>query len=374
MRSKTLTDASAAPTDQISQDQFQKLKIKMSTGPLSVVVIGVGQMGRCHLQAYHQNPGYEVVGIFDKVTPTLPGELQKYEGLLLPSLDAALALKPDVVSINTLPDTHADYAVAAMETGAHVFVEKPLATTVSDAERVVDVAKKTGRKLVIGYVLRHHPSWVEFIQQARLLGPPFVMRMNLNQRSDGDAWGVHKGILKTTSPIVDCGVHYVDVMLQITDSRPVQVRGMGVRLSDEIAEDQVNYSHLQITFEDGSVGWYESGWGPMISQTAFFIKDIIGRNGAVSIIHDEGADSADVDSHTNTGRIRVAPAGEKSKIISMEGEPGFLELCALEQEYLLGSIREDKDLSKHMGDAVRSLAIVLAADKSMKENRAIDLA
>ena len=66
--------------------------------------------------------------------------------------DKALAeLKPDVVSINTLPDTHADYAIKAMEAGAHVFVEKPLAETVESAERVVATAEaheqETGRRL-----------------------------------------------------------------------------------------------------------------------------------------------------------------------------------------------------------------------------------
>ena len=65
------------------------------------------------------------------------------------SYEQALAeLTPDVVSINTLPDTHADYAVKAMEAGAHVFVEKPLADTVANAEHVVAVAGRTRRKLV----------------------------------------------------------------------------------------------------------------------------------------------------------------------------------------------------------------------------------
>ena len=106
---------------------------------------------------------------------------------------------------------------------------------VEDARRVVEAAQRTGKKLVIGYILRHHPSWIEFIRLARELGPPFVMRMNLNQQSSGAAWAIHKRLMESTSPVVDCGVHYLDVMCQITDARPVQVRGMGVRLSDEIA-------------------------------------------------------------------------------------------------------------------------------------------
>ena len=79
--------------------------------------------------------------------------------------------------------------IKAMEAGAHVFVEKPLAETVADAERVVATARRTGRKLVIGYILRHHPSWIEFIELARTLGTPMVFRMNLNQQSSGPAMG-----------------------------------------------------------------------------------------------------------------------------------------------------------------------------------------
>jgi predicted dehydrogenase len=349
------------------------------TNPLRVLVVGLGQMGASHALAYHRNPGFEIIGLVNRSPVGLPAALECYPWL--DSFAAGLAEKPDLVSINSYTDSHADYAVAAMEAGAHVFVEKPLAPTVADAERVVATARRTGRKLVIGYILRHHPSWIEFIAQARKLGPPFVMRMNLNQQSAGAAWEIHKRLMESTSPVVDCGVHYVDVMLQITDSPPVQVRGMGVRLSPEIADTQVNYGHLQITFADGSVGWYEAGWGPMISETAFFVKDVMGPRGSASIVMDEGAASADVDTHTRTARIRLhraatGPDGAflaPDEILSMADEPGHQELCEREQAFVLNAIRHDHDLDRHMQDAVRSLAVVLAGDRSMHENRAIEL-
>ena len=59
---------------------------------------------------------------------------------------------------------------------------------------------------------------------------------------------------------------------------------MGLRLSDEIADDMYNYGQLQVWFEDGSVGWYEAGWGPMMSETAFFVKDVVSPKGSVSIV------------------------------------------------------------------------------------------
>ncbi|KQT55246.1 MULTISPECIES: Gfo/Idh/MocA family protein [unclassified Aureimonas] len=347
--------------------------------PLRTFVMGLGQMGRSHALAYHADPGFEIVALGNRSPVDLPGELAGYHRVT--TFEEGLALKPDLVAIATYTDSHADFAIRAMEAGAHVFVEKPLAATVEDAERVVEVARRTGAKLVVGYILRHHPSWIRFIREARALGGPYVFRMNLNQQSSGAAWAIHKRLMETTSPIVDCGVHYLDVMLQITDPAPVEVRGMGLRLSDEIDGSQVNYGHLQVLFADGSLGWYEAGWGPMISETAFFVKDVMSPKGSVSIVMEEGARSADIDTHTRTSRIRVhhaglSPEGDFARaddMVSMAGEPDHDALCLAEQRFVLKAIEDDLDLSRHMEDAVRSLAVVLAADRSMREGRPIQL-
>lgn len=347
---------------------------------LRVLVAGLGNMGRSHALAYHRHPGFAIAGLVNRSAPRLHEELSGYE--ILPDFMTALReLKPDVASINTYSDTHADYAVAAMEQGAHVFVEKPLATTVADAERVVAAAKANNRKLVVGYILRHHPSWARFIEEARKLGGPYVFRLNLNQQSSGLTWATHKQLMETTSPIVDCGVHYVDIMCQITDAKPVEVRGMGVRLSDEIAPDMYNYGALQVLFDDRSRGWYEAAWGPMISDTAFFVKDVMSPNGAVSIVMDPNAKSDSHETHTRTDTIKVhrAETGPDGKFVhadeflSMTGEPGHDALCAREQDYLYRAITEDMDLTRHMQDAVQSLRICLAADESVRTGKVVRL-
>ncbi|EKF18248.1 Gfo/Idh/MocA family protein [Nitratireductor pacificus] len=348
--------------------------------PIRVLVAGLGNMGRSHALAYHENPGFEIVGLVNRSRPDLPAGLGSYP-LTTDYAEALARLKPDLVSVNTYSDSHADYAVAALEHGAHVFVEKPLATNVADARRVVDAARANGRKLVIGYILRHHPSWIRLIEEARALGGPYVFRLNLNQQSSGPTWHTHRQLMETTPPIVDCGVHYVDVMCQITDAKPVKVRGMGLRLSDEIAPDMYNYGHFQVLFEDGSLGWYEAGWGPMISETAFFVKDIVSPKGCVSIVMAEGARSDDIDTHTKTSTIRVHRAetdaagrfASPDTLLSMDDEPGHQELCDREQAFVLKAIREDIDLSRHMDDAVQSLNICLAADESVRSGKEIEL-
>jgi predicted dehydrogenase len=347
---------------------------------IRVLVAGLGNMGLSHALAYHRNPGYEIVGLMNRSTIDLPPELQAYP-MYAEYYEALRESSAELVAVCTYSDSHAEYAIAAMDAGAHVFVEKPIATNADDAREVIDRAKQTDRKLMVGYILRQHPSWQFLITKARELGGPFVFRLNLNQQSSGGTWDTHKNLMQSTSPIVDCGVHYVDVMCQITDAKAVQVRGMGLRLTEEIDPEMYNYGQFQVLFDDGSVGWYEAGWGPMISETAYFVKDIISPAGSVSIVAAEKGGSDDIDSHTKVGMLRVHKSdtdaeGEftsEDELIDMPDEPGHQDLCQREQDYLLKAINENINLGKHMSDAVQSLCICLAADQSIRSGIPVDL-
>lgn len=344
-------------------------------------------MGRSHALAYHQLPGFAVAGLVTRSESSRAALLAELGGTLPGFNSFAEALRvtrPDAVSISSYPDTHASYALAAMEAGCHVFVEKPLAETVAEAEAIVAKAEALSRKLVIGYILRVHPSWIRFIELARTLGKPLVMRMNLNQQSSGPEWRTHKALLSSISPIVDCGVHYVDVMCQMTGSKPVRVSGIGARLTEELPADKINYGQLQVSFADGSVGWYEAGWGPMMSEVAFFVKDVVGPRGCVSIVADKAAaegQSANVNAHSQTQSLRLhhsalGPDGtftQKDERISLEDEPDHDGLCRREQEYFLRAIREDLDLTAHMQDAIQSMRIVAGADESFRTGKTVDL-
>ena len=355
--------------------------------PVRILCIGAGHMGRSHALAYHQLDGFSICGLVTRSASSreqLNAELGGNYALFGDYYQALAETKPDAVSISTFPDTHADYALAALEAGCHVFIEKPLAETVEAAERIVAKAIECKRKLTIGYILRHHPSWIKFIEVAQTLGKPLVMRMNLNQQSSGANWNTHKNLMSSISPIIDCGVHYVDVMCQMTKSKPIRVSGLGARLSDELPEGKINYGHLQVTFDDGSVGWYEAGWGPMMSEVAFFVKDVVGPKGCVSIVAEKAAaegKSADVNAHTQTQALKLhhSPLDADGKfihadeMIRLDDEPDHDGLCLREQEYFLRAIREDLDLSDHMNDAIQSMRIVAAADKSFRTGRTVDL-
>ncbi len=352
-------------------------------GKLKILVVGCGNMGTSHARAYHSMEHFEIVGLVSRKKESrekLSNELGGYP-TFADYEDALKRTKPDAVSINTYPDTHAAYITSALHANAHVFVEKPLALTVEEAQGLVDLAKDKGKKMVVGYILRVHPAWAKFVEVARNLGKPLVMRMNLNQQSSGAHWHTHKQLMHSMSPIVDCGVHYVDVMCLMTQSVPVSVSAIGARLSDEIHAKMYNYGQLQVRFADGSVGWYEAGWGPMMSETAFFVKDVIGPKGCVSIMDDAKGDSDDVDGHSKTGALKLHHAAtdaqgnfvKTDELIDTSDEPDHDGLCLLEQSYFLKAILEDLDLDDHLRDAVNSLRIVLAADESFRTGKTVEL-
>ncbi len=359
----------------------------MSTlSPIRVLVVGCGNMGASHAQAYQLIDGFKICGIVStgKSKEVLNEKLGGGYALYADYATALAETKPDAVCISTYPDTHEAFAIMALENGCHVFIEKPLADTVEGSERVAAAAKKAGKKLVVGYILRHHPSWEKFVELSHELGKPLVMRMNLNQQSHGIMWDVHRNLMKSLSPIVDCGVHYIDVMCQMTRSKPLQVTAIGARLTNDIAETNYNYGQLQIRFEDGSVGWYEAGWGPMMSETAFFIKDVIGPKGCVSIVAKEagGAGKSDnVDAHTKTESLRFHHADidannqfiKQDTWFNLSDEPDHQELCNREQRYFLKAIQEDIDLTDHVQDAVNSLKIAFACDESVRTGQVVYL-
>ena len=157
---------------------------------------------------------------------------------------------------------------------------------------VVDPADRRGAQARRALRVPHEPQ-------------PAVERPHLGDAQDADADHLARSSTAACTMSTSCA--------RSPTRKPVEVRGMGLRLSDEIKPDMYNYGHLQVLFEDGSVGWYEAAWGPMISETAFFVKDVMSPNGAVSIVMDPGAKSDDIDTHTRTDRIRVHRAATRRR-------------------------------------------------------------
>ncbi|MEY4525190.1 MAG: hypothetical protein RIR57_560, partial [Bacteroidota bacterium] len=125
-------------------------------------------------------------------------------------------------------------------------------------------------------------------------------------------------------------------------------------------------------------------WGPMISQNAYFVKDVFGPKGSVSIVaKNAGGEgkSDDVESHTKTESLRVHHADIDSnneftkddEWVNLTDEPDHQGLCDREQAYFLRAIQDDVDLTDHVEDAVNSLRIAFACDESVRTGEMISM-
>ena len=116
----------------------------------------------------------------------------------------------------------------------------------------------------------------------------------------------------------------------------------------------------------------------MMSETAFFVKDVVGPKGSVSIVMSETAGavkSDDINAHTKTNQIlwHHTDMSKPDERIDMSDEPDHEALCERQQRYLLKAIDENIDLTDHMDDAVKSLKIVIAANLSMSTGHVVAL-
>ena len=142
-----------------------------NTKPVRVLVVGLGTMGMSHARAYRADRRVRARGLMhaqrrgachdlDKEFPGLP----RYERLT----EALAALKPEAVSISTYTEHHAPMALEALQAGAHGSCEKPLAELLPAAEKVVAAARAARKALLVGYILRVHPSWTRSSRSAAL--------------------------------------------------------------------------------------------------------------------------------------------------------------------------------------------------------------
>lgn len=141
----------------------------MSADRPRVAVIGTGMIGEVHLRAA-RDAGAEVVGVLAssaEKSERIAGEWRVPRGY--PDIAALLADRPDVVHVCTPNDTHVDYALAVVEAGIHLVVEKPVATSVADAERLAEAVRLAGVVATVPYVYRYHPL-VREIRARRLQG------------------------------------------------------------------------------------------------------------------------------------------------------------------------------------------------------------
>lgn len=202
---------------------------------LGIGLVGAGRFGAFCVEAFADLAGARVVAVMDtaraRAADVAPEGAAVYD-----DFEAMLGDRDvDIVHIGTPPFLHGPMTRRAAERGKHIFVEKPLATSLEDAHAAIDAAKDNGVQLSIDYVLRHHPLHRLAIRLSRSRALGNLQQFALenfasSENLPADHWfwdpqtsgGIH----------VEHGVHFIDLCLALVDAQPDSVTGTAHRRPD----------------------------------------------------------------------------------------------------------------------------------------------
>ena len=215
---------------------------------VKIAVLGCGRWGQNLVRNFHQLGA--LVAISD-VEPTRAAVFAKQFDV--PALDVEAILADsgiDAVVVAAPAPLHAELAIRAFNAGKHVFVEKPLALTVADGERVIRAAEATDRRLMVGHLLRYHPAFLalrEMIDEGRLGPLCYIYSNRLNL-----------GILRSEENVFwSFAPHDVSMILALAGAEPSWVRAEGGAFLQNGIED---FYSLQLKFASGAHGHVQVSW------------------------------------------------------------------------------------------------------------------
>lgn len=226
---------------------------------LKVGVLGAGHLGKIHLRLLNQSEKYELVGFYDPLASNAEKVAQEFGYRVFNSIDALIA-EVDVVDIVTPTLSHYDCAVQAIKAGKHIFLEKPISNTVTEAEHIIALAKEYGVKGQVGHVERFNPAFMAV--KNKINNPMFIETHRLAEFNP-------RG---TDVPVVlDLMIHDIDAILSVVQSKVKEIHATGTA----VISDSPDIANARIEFENGCVANVTSSRISMknMRKARFFQKD-----------------------------------------------------------------------------------------------------
>jgi len=231
------------------------------TSKFRIAVIGAGFMGSMHAQIFANEPRAELVAIVDQNidrATQLAKELGSNVKAYASHTELLAAEDLDLVSICTPDHLHLEPALAIAAKGINLFVEKPIASTIEDAQKIVDACKATNVKLGIGYLLRFDPRYYkarELITSGQIGAPIHIYARRNSARTEGP-----KRYAGTLPLALHVTVHDVDMVLWMLEGQtPVSVYAQQTDILLGSIGTQDTIAGI-VRFSGGTVVNFESAW------------------------------------------------------------------------------------------------------------------
>jgi predicted dehydrogenase len=236
---------------------------------LKIGIIGCGGIANNKhmpsLKALRESEGIEMVWFCDIVEEKAQKAAAEFGGegaRFTTDYKELLADKTiDIVHVCTPNRSHAEISIAALEAGKHVMCEKPMAKTAADARKMVEAAKKSGKKLTIGYQHRHKPAstYLKSVLNRGDLGQIYYSKALAIRRRGTPTWGVFLNEYEQGGgPLIDIGTHSLDLCLYLMDNyKPKMVVGTKYKMlmNPDCGNPWGPWDEKQNTVEDSAFGF-----------------------------------------------------------------------------------------------------------------------
>lgn len=204
---------------------------------IKIGILGVGHLGKIHVNCIKQISEYELVGFYDPNDDNAKKASEEYKIKRFKDVDS-LIKAVDVVDIVTPTLSHFDCASKALKLFKHVFIEKPIVTTPDQARKLIELAEEANVKVQVGHVERFNPAFIAalpFIDK-----PMFIESHRLamfNPRG-------------TDVPVIlDLMIHDIDIILSVVKSPIKKVHASGIK----VVSDTPDIANARIEFDNGSI-------------------------------------------------------------------------------------------------------------------------
>jgi UDP-N-acetylglucosamine 3-dehydrogenase len=255
-------------------------------------VIGLGWFGEKHCEALSAIPNVKIAALCTR-TPKRLKEVARTFGVKKTYTDYnELLADPDIdsVSITTMWDQHAAPTLAALKAGKHVFLEKPMASTKEDCQKIVKAANAAKTFFMTGHICRFNPRYAA--AKAEIEAGKIGKIVSMYARRNLPRW-VTEDILEKIGPIIGDGVHDTDLMLWFSGAKITSAYAQTV---NERGKKHPDLGWTMFKFDSGATGVLEDVWY-LPNTTPFQIDErleIIGTEGSIHI-HDTFPNYAVVD-------------------------------------------------------------------------------
>ena len=309
---------------------------------LRVGVIGVGAMGRHHARVYSSLPMADLVGVADVDQRAAKEVAKLYNTTAFSDCEELLSMGLDAVSIAVPTSLHADVAIKAAECGADMLIEKPIADSIKNAEKIVRAARKEGVKVMVGHIERFNPAVLRLKEliEAGELGD--VLTISCKRV------GPYSPRIRDVGIIIDLAVHDIDTISYLYGERAESVYAVAGSTFHTLED----YASLIVRFNPSRAGLIETNW---LTPKKVRSLTAVGTGGV-----------ANLDYLNQTLEIS---RGDTTVNVDVEKD----EPLRVELETFLRCIAKDECPEPSGEDGIYVLSVAISAIRSYKSGKLVEL-